>query len=128
MNMEHNLEKYQIRTDLAIDYVAEKQTLKGVNHKKEIVDGITVTNVHLESNNALKKKKGKYITLEFQDCTDIKNVENKEEEQTDDEYNPKQIYKKKIDEFDKFLEQFYIKNYWKCNIKCRRIMNLRKKL
>lgn len=75
MNSEHDLDKYQIRTDLAIDYVEEKQELKGVNHKQEIIDGIKVTNVELESNNDLKKKKGKYITLEFDDCTDIKNVE-----------------------------------------------------
>lgn len=75
MNKKHNLEKYQIRTDLAIDYVEDKQQLKGVNYKKEIINGISITKVDLESDNELKKKKGKYITLEFEDCTDIKNVE-----------------------------------------------------
>lgn len=75
MNKEHNLEKYQIRTDLAIDYVKEKQHLNGVKHKKEMIEGFNVTVVELDDNNALKKKKGKYITVEFEDCTDIKNVE-----------------------------------------------------
>ena len=73
MNKEIDLSKYQIRTDLAIDYVEEKKELKGVKHKTEIIDNIKVTNVELESDNVLKKKKGKYITLEFEDVTDTKN-------------------------------------------------------
>ena len=75
MNKEIDLSKYQIRTDLAIDYVEEKKELKGVKHKTEIIDNIKVTNVELESDNVLNKKKGKYITLEFEDVTDSKNRE-----------------------------------------------------
>ncbi|MBQ9071826.1 MAG: GPR endopeptidase [Bacilli bacterium] len=75
MNKEVDLSKYQIRTDLAIDYVEEKKELEGVKHKTEIIDGITVTNVSLSDNNVLKKKKGKYITLEFEDVTDRDNRE-----------------------------------------------------
>ena len=75
MNKEIDLSKYQIRTDLAIDYVEEKKKLKGVKHKTEIIDDIKVTDVELEEINALNKKKGKYITLEFEDVTDHNNRE-----------------------------------------------------
>ena len=75
MNKEVDLSKYQIRTDLAIDYVEENKELKGVKHKTEVVNGIKVTNVELDDDNELSKKKGKYITLEFEDVTDYKNRE-----------------------------------------------------
>ena len=73
MNDEIDLKKYQIRTDLAIDYVEEKQDLKGVKHKTEIIDNIIITDVELSENNVLNKKQGKYITLEFEDVTDKDN-------------------------------------------------------
>lgn len=75
MNKEVDLSKYQIRTDLAIDEIGENGKLKGVKHKTENIDGIIVTNVELEEKNELNKKKGKYITLEFDDVTDSKNYE-----------------------------------------------------
>jgi len=75
MNKEIDLSKYQIRTDLAIDYVEEKKELKGVKHKTEIIDTVKVTNVELDDINDLNKKKGKYITLEFEDVTDKDNRE-----------------------------------------------------
>lgn len=75
MDKEVDLSKYQIRTDLAIDYVDEKSKLKGVKHKTDNINGIIVTNVELEEKNDLNKKKGKYITLEFEDVTDSKNAE-----------------------------------------------------
>lgn len=75
MDKEVDLSKYQIRTDLAIDYVDEKSKLKGVKHKTDNINGIIVTNVELEEKNVLNKKKGKYITLEFEDVTDSKNAE-----------------------------------------------------
>lgn len=73
MDKETDLSKYQIRTDLAIDYVEEKSKLKGVKHRTENIEGILVTHVELEKINALNKKKGKYITLEFDDVTDSSN-------------------------------------------------------
>jgi len=75
MNNEIDLSKYQIRTDLAIDYVEEKQELKGVRHKTKIIDNIIVTDVELSKDNVLNKKQGKYITLEFEDVTDKNNKE-----------------------------------------------------
>lgn len=75
MNKEVDLSKYQIRTDLAIDYVEQENELEGVKYKTDIINGIKVTNVELKSSNALNKKKGKYLTLEFEDVTDKKNRE-----------------------------------------------------
>ncbi len=75
MDKEVDLSKYQIRTDLAIDYVEGNSNLKGVKHKTDNINGITVTNVILQEDNALGKKKGKYITLEFDDVTDSRNRE-----------------------------------------------------
>lgn len=76
MNKERDLSKYQIRTDLAIDEIEGKNKLKGVKFKTDIINGIKVTNVELDSENDLNKKKGKYITLEFEDITDSKNFLN----------------------------------------------------
>ena len=75
MNKEVDLSKYEIRTDLAIDYVEEKKELEGVDYKTNIINGIKVTNVVLKEKNVLNKKKGRYITLEFDDVTDINNRE-----------------------------------------------------
>ena len=76
MNREIDLSKYQIRTDLAIDELEEKVKLKGVKSKNRKVDNINITEVILDKDNDLGKKKGKYITLEFEDITDSTN-ENK---------------------------------------------------
>ena len=75
MNREVDLDKYQIRTDLAIDYVEGNNTLEGVLCEDYYVDEIKVTQVYLNKKNALNKKSGKYITLEFDDVTDRQNRE-----------------------------------------------------
>ena len=75
MNNDVDLSKYQIRTDLAIDYVEEKKQLKGVKHNTKVIEDIKVTNVNLSKNNVLNKKQGRYITLEFEDVTDTNNRE-----------------------------------------------------
>ena len=74
MNKEVDLSKYQIRTDLAIDELEEKIKLKGVKSKYKEIDNIKVTEVILEEKNELAKKKGNYITLEFDDITDSDNA------------------------------------------------------
>ena len=73
MNEEIDLSKYHIRTDLAIDELEDKVKLKGVKSKSIKKDNISITEVILSDNNALGKKKGKYITLEFEDITDTNN-------------------------------------------------------
>ncbi|MDO4963168.1 MAG: GPR endopeptidase [bacterium] len=73
MDKQIDLSKYNIRTDLAIDDVDEKVKLKGVNFNTKTIEGIKITDVNLEENNELKRKKGRYITLEFDDATDSNN-------------------------------------------------------
>jgi len=75
MNKEIDLSKYQIRTDLAIDEIENRVKLKGVKSKSKKINDISITEVILDEENVLNKKKGKYITLEFEDITDSKNQE-----------------------------------------------------
>ena len=72
--MGKDLSKYQIRTDLAIDEISMNK-LNGVKHNTITKNNITITTVNLEETNDLNKKKGTYITLEFEDSTDSKNQE-----------------------------------------------------
>ena len=73
MNHEIDLEKYDIRSDLVLDSIENNES----NIKSNIyeIDGIRVTKVYVddESSNILHKKKGKYITIEFNDVTDSGN-------------------------------------------------------
>ena len=75
MNKEIDLSKYKIRTDLAIDEIEQNVQLKGIRSSQKNIEGINVTEVILDENNALNKKKGKYITLEFEDITDSENAD-----------------------------------------------------
>ena len=65
----HNidLKKYEIRTDMMIDLIDNRTNLKTNNYKK---DGVKVSFVKLDDNNNFGKKKGNYLTLEFEDITD----------------------------------------------------------
>lgn len=75
MNKEIDLSKYQIRTDLAIDELEKDVKLKGVRSSHKKIEDINITEVILDNNNALGKKKGKYITVEFVDITDSENAD-----------------------------------------------------
>lgn len=72
MNKDIDLSKYEIRTDLTIDLLDKK--IKGVKYKTTKSRNIKVTEVNLDEINDLNKKKGKYITLEFEDITDSDNL------------------------------------------------------
>lgn len=66
-----DLKKYNIRTDLIIennsnDYIKESYVEKNIK----------VDYINLENNNFLKKKNGDYITISFDDITDINNFSN----------------------------------------------------
>ena len=74
MNKEVDLSKYQIRTDLTIEELENNSKLKGVICKNTKSDNIKITEVVLEEKNDLNKKKGTYITLEFEDITDSENA------------------------------------------------------
>ena len=76
MDKEIDLSKFNIHTDLAIDYIDQNSSLKGVKYDKKTISGLDVITVILDSNNPLKKEKGKYITIEFDDITDSKNEAN----------------------------------------------------
>ncbi len=75
MNKEIDLSKYQIRTDLAIDEIEDRVKLKGVKSSNKKIDNVNITEVILDEDNELGKKKGKYITLEFDDITDSENTD-----------------------------------------------------
>ena len=74
--MGHNIDlsNYKIRTDLAIEAIDNKK-IKGITSKKIIEDGIKVTEVMIdeEASQIINKKKGNYITIEFEDVTDYEN-------------------------------------------------------
>lgn len=77
MSKEIDLTKYQVRTDLAIETLDPILTQKGIKQKVEVKQEVKITTVDvLEEGVALiKKKAGKYITIEFGDITDHNNQE-----------------------------------------------------
>lgn len=74
--MGHNIDlsNYKIRTDLAIEAIDNKK-IKGITSKEIIEEGIKVTEVMIdeEASQIINKKKGSYITIEFEDVTDYEN-------------------------------------------------------
>lgn len=77
MGHQIDLKRYQIRTDLAIEAID-----KSLTTDIKMYDNIKVTKIDLDEENGQKigKKRGKYLTIEFEDITDydtkekIKNV------------------------------------------------------
>lgn len=70
MSNEKNMDKYSVRTDLAIELVKDgTRTEKG--------DNVVVTDITLDEEEAKKinKKPGHYVTIEFSDITDYDNGE-----------------------------------------------------
>ena len=71
MKHEKDLKKYQIRTDLLVDVFDDVDKDEGIIVNKKDEDGIGVLEVIIEKdNNSLNKKKGKYITISYDDVTD----------------------------------------------------------
>ena len=73
MNKEIDLSKYQLRTDLAIESVSDK--IDGVKIKTNEIDSIKITDVYIDEfgSKKINKKPGNYITIEFDDITDMDN-------------------------------------------------------
>ena len=73
MNHTIDVSNINVRTDLAIDEVENKEKLNYVNEKT--IGNIKVTCIDIDNNNKEKfmKKNGKYITIEFDDATDYNN-------------------------------------------------------
>ena len=72
MNHEIDLKKYNIRTDLVLDVVSNSPNTKVNTYEK---DKIKVTSVYVDddSSKLIGKKKGNYVTIEFDDITDSGN-------------------------------------------------------
>lgn len=96
MKHEIDLSKYQIRTDLAIELIDQK------TFKTEEKDGIKITSIYIdeEKSEIINKKKGNYITIEFNDVTDHDNKE-----------KVKQVF---IEELKKLLKKTNIKKEDTC--------------
>ncbi len=77
MGQEIDLEKYNIRTDLAIEAIANMKTKTGIKSHVEEEEDITITTVYLDKEGSKKTGKpvGSYITIEFEDVTDYENQE-----------------------------------------------------
>ena len=94
---EVDLSKFNIRSDLIIENNSKDYIENSYKDKDILVDYIK-----LEENNALKKKKGDYITISFQDITDSNNY--------------KRVLKVFIKELKRILELSNIKKDDKCLI------------
>lgn len=75
MNKEIDLSKYKLRTDLAIELIEEANNINIIESKE---NDIKISSVEIKNNagNAINKKDGLYITIEFDDITDMNNQKN----------------------------------------------------
>jgi len=103
MKSEKDLKKYQIRTDLIVDIFDNVKNDDGIIINEKNKDGINVLEVTIEKNeNKLNKKKGKYITISYEDVTD--------------KVNRKHLEKVLIEEIKYMLDILNIKDNDKCLI------------
>lgn len=65
-----DLSKYEIRTDMICDLVENK------SEKEYKINNVKVSHIMLDDNNEIGKKKGTYVTLEFDDVTDSDSKQN----------------------------------------------------
>ena len=75
MNNEIDLSKYNLRTDLLVETINEKDNIKT---DIKIDNNIKITKIFVDEilEKKLGKKQGNYITIEFEDVTDYSNKEN----------------------------------------------------
>ncbi|MDD2518957.1 MAG: GPR endopeptidase [Bacilli bacterium] len=95
MSHEIDLEKYNIRTDLAIEAIANTKSETGIKSHVEETKNLTITTVYLDSLGSTKigKPEGSYITIEFDDVTDYDNKE-----------KVKEVFSEKLKEMLSFLK------------------------
>ena len=101
MSHEIDLSKYEIRTDLIVELV-NKEKAKNIEENIREEDGITIDSIAISKENQklFNKKSGKYITISFDDVTDIS--------------NQKKLEKVFKNEFSCFLNQMNILDNDKC--------------
>ena len=63
-----DLSKYEIRTDMALDILEKEKDKSFLNEYEK--DNVKISWIKLEEDNNIGKKKGEYLTLEFDDVTD----------------------------------------------------------
>ena len=68
---EIDLSKYDLRTDLIIE-----EDINGIKNYSYNKNNVHVDDIVLKSNNKLKRKKGKYVTISYKDITDSDNFTN----------------------------------------------------
>lgn len=103
MKSEKDLKKYQIRTDLIVDIFDSTLVNDDIVVDKRIEENIAVLDVTIKNDkNKLGKKKGKYITISYEDVTD--------------KVNRKHLEKVLIDEIKRMLAVLNIKEEDKCLI------------
>lgn len=80
MKHEIDLKNYQIRTDLMVETIGEKESYNGIISNVNIIDDIKITDVIVEEEGSalINRKPGNYITIEFDDVSDSKNYDNVE--------------------------------------------------
>lgn len=95
MGREVDLNKYSIRTDLAIEAIANIQTETGIKSHVDTDENITITTLLLDEKGSatINKPEGVYITIEFNDITDYDNKE-----------KVKTIFSKHLKELLKYLK------------------------
>lgn len=88
MGHEIHLEKYEVRTDLAIESL--ENSGKKENFTEKEVAGVKITDVYIDekASEVIGKKVGNYTTIEFEDVTDYENKE-----------KVKKIFSQKLKEF-----------------------------
>lgn len=79
MGHEIDLNKYNIRTDLILESITDNDNY--IDTKTENYGNISVTSVNIddESSKLINRKKGKYVTILFNDVTDKENCDRIEE-------------------------------------------------
>jgi len=81
---EIDLKNYKIRTDLIVESIGSS-TFDGITTKEKTINNIKVSDITVNSNiEELNKKKGKYITISFNDVTDTTNRKNVEKVLSDE--------------------------------------------
>ncbi len=75
MKNEIDLSKYNVRTDLLVETIKDEDNIKT---DVETINDVKITKVLIDENTEkiIGKKKGNYVTIEFNDITDYTNKEN----------------------------------------------------
>lgn len=68
------MDKYDIKSDLMIEAVDLSRENEGIVSNIKHIDNITITDVIVNNEDLIKKKKGKYITIEFNNIDDEKDI------------------------------------------------------